>query len=112
MFWPTHAVARMVDGKAAQSSAASSGHSRRPAVGLPGVVPISCPRGSGNWPAVPPPSILRHTGGSRVANQKLDALKEQVQGNSKAIETLTQVSYSGWTTAQKIQAVESGLFPD
>jgi hypothetical protein len=55
---------------------------------------------------------LRHTGGSRVANQKLDALKEQVQGNSKAIETLTQVSYSGWTTAQKIQAVESGLFPD
>ncbi|WP_035678231.1 hypothetical protein, partial [Bradyrhizobium liaoningense] len=49
---------------------------------------------------------------TRVANQKLNELKQQVQGNSKAIETLAQVSFSGWTTAQKIQAVQSGLFPD
>ena len=47
-----------------------------------------------------------------AANQKLDVLKNEVQGNSKAIQTLAQISYSGWTTAQKLQAVESGLFPD
>ena len=49
---------------------------------------------------------------TRVANEKLDDLKNKVLGDSKAIQTLAQVSYSGWTTAQKLQAVESGLFHD
>jgi hypothetical protein len=51
-------------------------------------------------------------GAVETANKKLDDLTKQVQGNSKAIQTLTQISYSGWSTAQKLQAVEGGLFPD
>ena len=47
-----------------------------------------------------------------LANAKLDKLQMQVQGDSKAIRTLAQVSYSGWTTDQKLQAVQSGLFGD
>jgi hypothetical protein len=46
-----------------------------------------------------------------AANEKLKALKTEVQGNTKAIQTLAEVSYSGWSTAQKLQAVQSGLFP-
>ncbi len=49
---------------------------------------------------------------TRIANQKLNELKTQVQGQSKAIQTLAQISYSGWTTAQKIQGVKSGVFSD
>lgn len=47
-----------------------------------------------------------------TANQKLDKLAKDVQGNTQAIHTLAQISYSGWTTAQKLQAVQSGLFPE
>ncbi|MGJ4948387.1 hypothetical protein [Bradyrhizobium sp. HKCCYLS20291] len=49
---------------------------------------------------------------AEIANVKLNALKDQVAGNTTAIRSLAAVSYSGWSTAQKIQAVESGLFPD
>jgi hypothetical protein len=49
---------------------------------------------------------------TRVASKKFDDLKQQVAGDSRAIQTLAQVSYSGWTTDQKLQAVESGLFPN
>jgi hypothetical protein len=45
--------------------------------------------------------------------QKLhETLMREVQGNGKAIQALAQISYQGWTTAQKLQAVESGAFPD
>lgn len=49
---------------------------------------------------------------AEIANAKLDALKAQVAGNTTAIRSLAAVSYSGWSTTQKLQAVESGLFPD
>lgn len=49
---------------------------------------------------------------TRVAHQKLDDLKKEVQGNTAAIQTLAQISYSGWTTTQKLQAVQGGLFPN
>ncbi|WP_348266257.1 hypothetical protein [Edaphobacter sp. DSM 109919] len=49
---------------------------------------------------------------TNLANQKLDALRSQVQGQSKAMQTLAQISYSGWSTEQKLQAVEGGLFPE
>jgi hypothetical protein len=49
---------------------------------------------------------------TRAANEKLGRLKEEVKGNSKAIQTLAHVSYPGWSTAQKLQAVNTGLFPD
>jgi hypothetical protein len=39
-------------------------------------------------------------------------LAKQVEADSHAIQTLAQVSYSGWTTDQKLQAVKGGLFPD
>lgn len=46
------------------------------------------------------------------AGHKLDSLKEAVEGQEKAISSLSAISFSGWTTSQKLQAVESGLFPD
>ena len=49
---------------------------------------------------------------TQVANQKLDNLKKELGANSKVVQALTQASYSGWTTSQKLQAVKSGLFPD
>lgn len=46
------------------------------------------------------------------ANQKLEALKATVSSNTMALKSLAEISYSGWSTAQKLQAVQSGLFPD
>lgn len=48
---------------------------------------------------------------TKIANDKLDVLKNQVQGNSAAIQALAEISYAGWTTSQKLQAVRGGLFP-
>jgi hypothetical protein len=47
-----------------------------------------------------------------LAAQRLSELNTAVGANSSAIRTLSQVSYSGWSTAQKLQAVQGGLFPD
>ncbi|TXN76056.1 hypothetical protein [Methylobacterium sp. WL8] len=41
---------------------------------------------------------------------KLDLLRQEVGTNTKAIQALAQVSFSGWSTAQKLQAVQSGFF--
>lgn len=49
---------------------------------------------------------------TRVANEKLGELKETIGVNSKAIQTMAQISYSGWSTTQKLQAVNGGLFPN
>lgn len=49
---------------------------------------------------------------THLAHEKLDALKDAVQGNAAAIQTLAQISYAGWTTTQKLQAVQGGLFPN
>ena len=46
------------------------------------------------------------------SSQKLEALRNSVAGQSRAVNALAQISYSGWSTAQKLQAVESGLIPD
>jgi hypothetical protein len=48
---------------------------------------------------------------SKVANQKLDELKK-VLGNTAAIQSFASISYTGWSTKQKLQAVRSGMFPD
>lgn len=45
------------------------------------------------------------------ANTKLKALHTAVQGNTRAIQTIAEVSYSGWSVSQKLQAVQAGLFP-
>ncbi|MCK1738987.1 hypothetical protein IVA79_34720 [Bradyrhizobium sp. 138] len=49
---------------------------------------------------------------ARVAHVKIDELKQQVGANTAAIQSLAAVSYSGWSTDQKLQAVQSGLFPE
>jgi hypothetical protein len=46
------------------------------------------------------------------AGQKLTTLSHEVQGNTRAIQTLAQISYSGWSASQKLQAVQSGMFPN
>ncbi len=46
------------------------------------------------------------------ANAKLDSLNAKVQGQAKAMQTMADIAYSGWTTGQKLQAVQSGLFPE
>lgn len=46
-----------------------------------------------------------------VAADKLSELQNEVGGNSKAIHDLAQISFSGWSTAQKLQAVQAGMFP-
>jgi hypothetical protein len=55
-------------------------------------------------------SALEQT--TRTSNEKLDALKKEVAGQSKAIQTLAQISFSGWSTTQKLQALESNLLPN
>jgi hypothetical protein len=49
---------------------------------------------------------------TELAAKSLSDLSAAVGANSSAIRTLSAVSYSGWTTAQKLQAVRGGLFPD
>jgi hypothetical protein len=49
---------------------------------------------------------------AKNANIKMNVLQTAVQGNTVVIQSLATISYSGWTTAQKLQAVQSGLFPD
>ncbi|MGY3370239.1 hypothetical protein ACVWZL_007364 [Bradyrhizobium sp. GM2.4] len=48
---------------------------------------------------------------TRIAKTKFDELRKEVGDKSDAARALAQASYSGWTTAQKLQAVEGGLFP-
>lgn len=43
---------------------------------------------------------------------RLRNLKTEVNKNTKSIEAVAQISYSGWTTQQKLQAVRSNLFLD
>lgn len=50
--------------------------------------------------------------GVDVANQKLTQLSTAVAGNTKAIKTLAEISFGGWSTSQKLQALQSGMFPD
>lgn len=47
-----------------------------------------------------------------TANQKLDDLATAVQNNMAATKAIASISYSGWTTAQKLQAVQGGLIPN
>jgi hypothetical protein len=49
---------------------------------------------------------------TETANEKLVALQDAVTTNTGAVRALAQISYSGWTTSQKLQAVQSGLFPE
>jgi prefoldin subunit 5 len=49
---------------------------------------------------------------TQEAAQKLDDLRKEVGTNTAAIQTLAQISYAGWSTTQKLQAVKSGLFPE
>jgi hypothetical protein len=47
-----------------------------------------------------------------TANTKLSDLQRAVLQDSALAQTLTTISYSGWTTSQKLQAVQAGLFPN
>lgn len=47
-----------------------------------------------------------------VAATKMTALQQQMQGNTRSIQSLAQISAMGWTTAQKLAAMDSGLYPD
>jgi hypothetical protein len=44
-------------------------------------------------------------------SSRLDTLRNAVQGNTVAIQSLATISYAGWSTSQKLQAVQSGLSP-
>jgi hypothetical protein len=46
------------------------------------------------------------------SDRKLKKLKTQMEGQSKAVQSLTQISYMGWSTTQKLAAVQDGLFRD
>ena len=44
-------------------------------------------------------------------NSSVNVIKNKVGGNTAAIQGLAAISYAGWTTSQKLQAVRSGLIP-
>lgn len=46
---------------------------------------------------------------SDAVKVSLDALERKVGGDEEALRALTQISYSGWTTDQRLQALQSGL---
>jgi hypothetical protein len=45
-----------------------------------------------------------------AASDRLALLANSVKGNSQSLQLIARISYSGWTTSQKLQAVEGGLF--
>ncbi|MCB1527793.1 MAG: hypothetical protein KDJ45_08840 [Hyphomicrobiaceae bacterium] len=51
-----------------------------------------------------------HSGVQRL-NQSMDSLRTAVGENQAALQGLAAISYSGWSTQQKLQAVRSGSFP-
>lgn len=44
--------------------------------------------------------------------KQLSTLRGEVEKNTKSLASIAEISFSGWTTAQKLQAVRSDLFPD
>jgi hypothetical protein len=48
---------------------------------------------------------------AEVTSEKVKYLSEMVQGNTAAINSLSEISYEGWSTSQKLYAVKSGLLP-
>jgi hypothetical protein len=45
------------------------------------------------------------------AKREFEALTREVQGNTRAMQTIAEINFSGWSTTQRLQAVRSGLFP-
>ncbi|RVH69176.1 hypothetical protein CN198_14005 [Sinorhizobium meliloti] len=43
---------------------------------------------------------------------RLMTLEQEVQENGRSLGSIAEISFSGWTTQQKLQAVRSDLFPD
>ncbi len=43
---------------------------------------------------------------------RLSTLESEVAKNTQSISSIAEISFSGWTTQQKLQAVRSDLFPD
>ncbi|RVO52077.1 hypothetical protein [Sinorhizobium meliloti] len=48
---------------------------------------------------------------TQLASEKLNLLTNEVRSNNLAVKALAEISFSGWSTPQKLQAVRSGLFP-
>ncbi|KYK50348.1 hypothetical protein A1D31_39135 [Bradyrhizobium liaoningense] len=46
------------------------------------------------------------------SKRSLNSLRQDVAASRKATQTLAQVSFLGWTTEQKLEAVKSDMFPD
>ncbi|WP_415879180.1 hypothetical protein [Methylomonas sp. TEB] len=49
---------------------------------------------------------------TKSSSEQLAKLRELTQGNLRAIQTLTDISYLGWSTDQKLAAVKAGQFPE
>ncbi len=47
-----------------------------------------------------------------VSNDRLTELHTKMDGHEKALKALTQISYEGWSTSQKLAAVRSGILAD
>lgn len=48
---------------------------------------------------------------SKALEREIDEVGTIAKSNSEMISVLTQISFSDWTTRQKLQAVQSGVFP-
>jgi hypothetical protein len=57
-------------------------------------------------------SLTKLQNDADVAKSDLEELKSSVANNTTMIKGLVAVSYSGWSTGQKLQAIEGGLFPE
>lgn len=49
---------------------------------------------------------------TKESSEQLAELRKETKGNSRAIQTLSDISYLGWTTEQKLMAVRNGQFPE
>jgi predicted nucleic acid-binding Zn-ribbon protein len=47
-----------------------------------------------------------------AADQSIKQLRTEVEGNTKAIQSLALITSSSWTAAQKRDAIKAGLFPE
>lgn len=49
---------------------------------------------------------------ARESKEAIASLRTDVMGAKKATQTLAQISFLGWSTQQKLEAVKAGMFPD
>lgn len=54
-------------------------------------------------------AVLKAT---QASSEQLAKLREETKGNLRAIQSLSDISYLGWSTEQKLAALDSGQFPE